>query len=79
MWLTVLGAVLGFAVAVGAVTAQFLPGLAPSGTAAVGRTMGIIGVGVVIVWIIYHVVRNPDRVEAAGEHALKHEMTEVNL
>ena len=78
-WLTVVGAIVGFAVAVGAVAAQFIPGLAPTGDAAIGRTMGFIGVVAAILWLVFHSVKNPDRVEAAAQHALQHELAEVEL
>jgi amino acid transporter len=78
-WLTVIGAIVGFLVAAGAVAAQFISGLAPTGTAAIGRTAGIVGVIIILVWMVFHSIKNPDRIEAAADHAIMHELAEVDL
>jgi amino acid transporter len=78
-WVTVIGAVVGLAIAGGGVASQFINGLAPTGDAVWGRTFALIAIALLIAWLVYHSVVHPDRVNQAGEHALQHQMAEVDL
>ncbi len=72
-------ALLGFGVSAGGIAAQFISGLAPTGTALWGRNLALIGIVVIVVWLIYNVTRHPDSVDKAGQHALMHELTEAGI
>jgi amino acid transporter len=72
-------ALLGFLVSFGGIAAQFISGLAPSGTALWGRNIALIGLALILLWLGYNVVRRPEAVDAAGQHALQHELTEASL
>jgi hypothetical protein len=37
------------------------------------------GIVVIIVWLVYNMKRRPEAVEAAGNHALQHQLTETGL
>ncbi len=70
-------ALVGFAISGGGILAQFISGLAPTGTALWGRNLALIGIAVVLVWLGYNHVRRPAAVDAAGQHALQHRLTEA--
>jgi hypothetical protein len=72
-------ALLGFAISAGGIAAQFINGLAPTGTALQGRNLAIVGIVIIIIWLGYNMVRRPEAVDAAGNHALQHQLTETGL
>jgi hypothetical protein len=72
-------ALLGFLISAGGIAAQFISGLAPTGTALQGRNLALAGIVVIIAWLVYNMVRRPAAVEAAGNHALQHKLTETGL
>jgi hypothetical protein len=72
-------ALLGFLISAGGIAAQFISGLAPSGTALQGRNLALIGIVVIVVWLVYNMKRRPEAVEAAGNHALQHQLTETGI
>ena len=57
---------LGFLISVGGILAQFISGLAPTGTALWGRNLGLIGLAVILIWLFYNVKVRPEAVDAAG-------------
>ena len=70
---------LGFLISAGGIVAQFINGLAPTGTAAQGRNLALVGLALTILWLVYNIMRRPEAVEAAGQHALQHRLTETGL
>ena len=74
-----LPALLGFLISAGGIVAQFISGLAPTGTALQGRNLAVAGLVVVLLWLVYNVMRRPEAVDAAGQHALQHRLTEADL
>jgi amino acid transporter len=72
-------AILGFAISAGGIAAQFINGLAPAGTALQGRNLALYGIAIILVWLVYNVVRHPEAVDAAGNHALQHQLTETGI
>jgi amino acid transporter len=68
----VVAALVGLATAGGGVAAQFISGTAPTGDALWGRHLGLVALGVVAAWLLANHVMHPDRVDAAGQHALQH-------
>ena len=70
-------ALFGFAISAGGIAAQFISGLAPTGTALQGRNLALVGIVSSSCGSCYHMVRNPEAVEAAGNHALQHQLTET--
>jgi len=72
-------ALFGFLISAGGIAAQFISGLAPTGTALQGRNLALVGIVVIIIWLVYNMVRRPGAVDAAGDHALQHRLTETGL
>jgi hypothetical protein len=72
-------ALFGFLISAGGITAQFIGGLAPTGTALQGRNLALAGIVIIIIWLVYNMVRRPEAVDAAGNHALQHKLTETEL
>ena len=72
-------ALFGFLISAGGIAAQFISGLAPTGTALQGRNLALIGIAIIIIWLVYNVMRRPAAVEAAGNHALQHRLTETGV
>lgn len=72
-------ALLGFLIFAGGILAQFITELAPTGTALQVRNLALVGLVVIIIWLVYNTVRHPNHVNAAGEHALQHRLTETGL
>ena len=72
-------ALLGFLISAGGIVAQFISGLAPTGTALQGRNLAVAGLVVVLLWLVYNVMRRPEAVDAAGQHALQHRLTEADV
>ena len=72
-------ALFGFAISAGGIAAQFISGLAPTGTALQGRNLALVGIAIIILWLAYNVTRRPQAVEAAGNHALQHRLTETGV
>jgi hypothetical protein len=72
-------ALFGFLISAGGIAAQFISGLAPTGTALQGRNLALIGIVIILVWLGYNMVRRPAAVEAAGNHALQHQLTETGI
>lgn len=68
----IIAALVGLFVAGGAVASQFISGLAPTGDAVWGRTLALVGIGLIALWLVANVVKNPERVDAAARHALVH-------
>jgi len=75
----IIPAILGFLISAGGILAQFISGLAPTGTALWGRNLGLIGLVVILIWLVYNVIVHPANVDAAGDHALQHQLTETGL
>lgn len=78
-WLAVGGAIVGLAIAGLGVASQFINGLAPTGYALWGRHAALAGIVLLLVWLAYHSIRHPQRVERAAQHALQHKLTETDL
>lgn len=72
-------ALLGFLISAGGIFAQFVNGLAPTGTALWGRNLALIGLAVIALWLFYNAKRRPEAVDAAGQHALQHRLAEVEI
>ena len=70
--LGIVAGVIGLVIAVLGVAAQFIEGTAPTGDAKWGRTLGVIGIIVVALWLVLNMATRPQAVERAGEHTLHH-------
>src|SRR6476619_196926 len=70
--LGIVAGIVGLVIAVLGVAAQFIEGTAPTGDAKWGRTLGVIGIIVVALWLVLNMATRPQAVERAGEHTLHH-------
>ena len=70
--LGIVAGLIGLVIAVLGVAAQFIEGTAPTGDAKWGRTLGVIGIIVVALWLVLNMATRPQAVERAGEHTLHH-------
>ena len=68
----IVAGLIGLTIAVLGVAAQFIDGTAPTGDAKWGRTLGILGVVLVLAWLVLNMATRPQAVERAGEHTLHH-------
>jgi len=70
--LGIVAGIIGLVIAVLGVAAQFIEGTAPTGDAKWGRTLGVIGIIVVALWLVLNMATRPQAVERAGDHTLHH-------
>ena len=63
---------IGLATAGAGVAAQFIDATAPVGDARWGRHLGLVVLGVVVVWVVASVTTRPAAIEAVGERAVRH-------
>ena len=70
--LGIVAGLIGLVIAVLGVAAQFIEGTAPTGDAKWGRTLGVIGIIVVALWLVLNMATRPQAVERAGDHTLHH-------
>ena len=68
----IVAGLIGLTIAVLGVAAQFIEGTAPTGDAKWGRTLGVIGIVVVLAWLVFNMTTRPQAVDRAGDHTLHH-------